>query len=125
MLQAALRVMPGERTRFKGDCKACIDMIHVGLAVAASPKRALSRVYGLLLPALEDICLSCVLWMPAHKSAAHVGKLNLSNGGLLTKGDVKANDMADGLAKQAVEEHRVSRYEVEKLKRTKMMHCAY
>ena len=92
-------------------------MIHVGLAVAASPKRAFARVYGLLLPALKDTCLSCVMWMPAHKSAAHVGKLRLSNGELLTKDDVKANDIADGLAKQAVEEHRVSKYEVEKWKK--------
>ena len=51
ILQAALRVMPGERSRFKGDCKACVDMIHAGLVVASSPKRALARVYGLLLPA--------------------------------------------------------------------------
>ena len=113
MLQAALRVMPGKRSRFKGDCKACIDMIHAGLEVAASPKRALARVYNLLLPAMEDICLSCVLWMPAHKSKAHVGKLRLSNGEVLTDKDVMANDMADGFAKQAVEEHRVPRVEVE------------
>ena len=61
MLQAALRVMPGKRSRFKGDCKACIDMVHVGLEVATSHKRALARAYGLLLLALEDTCLSCTL----------------------------------------------------------------
>ena len=61
MLQAAIRVMPGERSRFKGDCKACIDMIHAGIVVATSAKRALARVYGLLLPALEYIILSRVL----------------------------------------------------------------
>ena len=96
-------------------------MFHVGLAVAASPKRALARVYGLFLPALEDTCLSCVLSMPAHKSAAHVGTLMLSNGDLLTKNDVKAIDIADGLAKQAVEEHRVSKHEVEQWKRMRIM----
>ena len=101
MLQAALRVMPGKRSRCKGDCNACIDMVHAGLEVATSHKRALARVYGLLLPALEDTCLSCILWMPAHKSAAHVGGLRLSNGEILTKGDVKANGMADGFAKKA------------------------
>lgn len=41
----------------------------------------------------------------------------MSNGELLTKTDVKANDIVDGLAKQAVEEHRVSRYEVDKWKK--------
>ena len=45
--------------------------------------------------------------MPAHKSAAHVGKLRLSNGELLSKRDVDANDMTGGFAKKAVEEHRV------------------
>lgn len=59
MLQAAIRVMPGGRSRFKGDCKACIDLIHASLEVAASPKRALARVYNLLLQAMEDICLDC------------------------------------------------------------------
>ena len=42
-----------------------------------------------------------------------MGKLRLSNGELLTDKDVKANDMADGFAKKAVEEHRVPRVEVE------------
>lgn len=112
MLQAALRVMPGKRSRFKGDCKACIDMVHAGLEVAASHKRALARVDGILLPALEDTCLSCILWMPAHKSAAHVRRLRLSNGEFLAKDDVKANDMVDGFAKQAVEEHKVAKVEV-------------
>ena len=54
--------------------------------------------------------------MPAHKSAAHVGKLMLITGELLSQHDVDANDMADGFAKKAVEEHRVSTYEVERWK---------
>ena len=103
MLQAALRVMPGKRSRFE---------------VATSHKRALARVYGLLLPALEDTCLSCILWMPAHKSAAHVGKLRLSNGEFLTKDDIKANNMADGFAKKAVEQHRGPKAEVEQWKQS-------
>ena len=60
-----------------------------GLAVATSAKRVLARVYGMLITALEDVGLERILWMPAHKSAAHVGKLRLSNGDLLTKEDVK------------------------------------
>ena len=82
-------------------------MIHAGLAVATSAKRVLARVYGMLLPALDDVGLDRILWMPAHKSAAHVGKLRLSNGDLLTKADVKGNDGADSGAKEGVEEHRV------------------
>ena len=82
MLQGAFKFLPGKRSRFKGDCKSCIDVVHAGLAVASSPKRALARVYGLLLPTFEDTCLRCVLWMLAHKSEAHVGRLKLSNGDL-------------------------------------------
>ena len=48
MLQAAIRVIPGVGSRFKGDCKSCIDMVHAGSVVATSAKRALARVYGLL-----------------------------------------------------------------------------
>lgn len=102
MLQAGIRVLPGERSRSKGDCKACIDVIHGGIVVATSAKRALVRVYWLLLPALEDIYLSCILWMLAHKSAALVGKLMLSKWELLTQQDVDAHDM-NGFAKRAVE----------------------
>lgn len=94
-------------SRFKGDCKACINMIHAGLAVATSAERVLDRVYGMLLAALEDVGLERILWMPAHKSAAQVGKLRLSNGDLLTNEDVKGNDGADGGAKERVEEQRV------------------
>ena len=53
-----------------------------------------------------------MIWMPAHKSAAHVGKLRLSNGDLLTTVDVKCNDKADAHAKTAVEEHRAPATEV-------------
>ena len=86
-------------------------MIHAGLAVATSAKRALARVYGLPITALEGVWLERILWMPAHKSAAHVGKLRLRNGDLLTKEDVKGNDGADSGAdsgaKEGGEEHRV------------------
>lgn len=119
MLQAAIRVLPGERSRFKGDCKACIGMIHFVIVVDTSAKRALARAYVFLLSALEDVCFSCILWMLAHESAAHVGKLRISNGELLTQRDVGANDMADGFAKKAVSEHRVSARGVETWKMMK------
>ena len=61
----------------------------------------------MLLTALEDVGLERILWMPAHKSAAHVGKPRLSNGDLLTKEYVKGNDGADSGAKERVGEHRV------------------
>ena len=70
-------------------------MINAGMAVATSAKRVLARVYEMLLTALENVGLERILWMPAHKAAAHVGKLRLSNCEVLTKEDVFGNDEAD------------------------------
>ena len=72
MLQAALRADQGG-CRYKGDCKACIDMIKAGPAVATSAKRILARVYAILLAALEDTGLENVMWMPAHSVVRHCG----------------------------------------------------
>ena len=55
--------------------------------------------------------------MFAHKSKAHVGKLRLSNGELLTDRHVEANGKVDGFAKRAVEQHGVPRIEVEQWKK--------
>ena len=91
---------------------ARIQMMHAGMAAATSAKRVLARVYGLLLMPVEDVGVDRLLWMPAHTSAAQVGKLRLSNGELLTKEDVYANDLSDKGATLAVEEHRVAASEV-------------
>lgn len=106
MLQAALRAYPGQG-RHKNDCNSCIDMIKAGMVVATSSTRAPARVYAILIPAMEDVQLDRILWMPAHKSATHVGKFRLSDGQLLTGVDVTCNDAADTHAKQAVEERSV------------------
>ena len=114
MLPAALRTMPGG-SRFKGDCKSCIGMLHTRMTEATSAKRVLARVYGMLLTALEGVSLDRILWMPAHNSAAHVGKLQLSNGEVLTKEDVFGNDEADKGASEGVEEHQAPAMVVEEL----------
>ena len=88
-------------------------MVKAGLTSATSAKRVLARVYAILIPALEDTDHDKILWMPAHKSMAHVGVERLSDGTLLTEGDVKGNDEADTHAKAAVEEHIVTRADVE------------
>ena len=111
LLQASLRALPGLCT-YKGDCLPCIQMVKAGLASATAASRVLARVYALLIPALEDTDHSRLLWMPAHKSAAHVGVAQLSDGTFLTADDVFANDAADTHAKAAVEKHRVTRADV-------------
>ena len=111
LLQAAIRALPGGCV-FKGDCKSCIDMVKSGLASATSAKRVLARVYALLIPALEDVDHDNILWMPAHKTKEDVGRVALSNGAMLTEEDLLGNDGADTFAKEAVEEHRVSKGDV-------------
>ena len=61
---------------------------------------------------MEDVQLDRILWMLAHKSATHVGRLKLSNGQLPTAVDVKCNDVVDTHAKQTAEEHRAPASEV-------------
>ena len=112
MFQAASRAFPGLCT-FRCDCVPCIQMIKAGLASGTSAKRVLPRVYAMVIPALEDTDHAQSLWMPAHKSTTHVGVLALSNGALPTAADVKGNDGVGIHAKAAVEEHRVSRAEVQ------------
>ena len=63
-------------------------------------QKGVARVYGMLLTALEDVSLGRRLWTPAHKSAAHVGKVQLSNDEVLTEEDVSGNDEADEGAKE-------------------------
>ena len=87
-------------------------MAKAGLVSATSGRRVLARVYAMLVPALDDTDLDKLLWMPAHKGAAQVGYLQLSNGDYLTEDDVMANGLADKHAKEAVEEHRVTRADV-------------
>ena len=98
---------------YKGDCLSCIQMVKAGLQSATFGRRVLARVYAILIPALEDTDPESLMWMPAHKGAAHVGYAQLSNGEYLTETDVMANDLPDKHAKLSVEEHRVTRADVD------------
>jgi hypothetical protein len=118
LLQAALRAVPG-KCRYKVDCEPCVNAVQVGIKVATAASKPHARVHGLMLMALEDTAKNRVVWMPSHKGAKHVGVLRCSDGELLTETDIKGNDIADKLAKQAVKEHRVGRGDVE----TWVSHC--
>ena len=69
----------------------------------------------MLLPLLEDEGVERVGWMPAHLKAADLkhAMATKSDGSLVTKVDNSANDLADRLAKRAVEAHRVPQGEVQ------------
>ena len=63
----------------------------------------------MLLTALQDVDPELIGWMPAHLTKADIllATATKSNGTLVTEVDRWANDVADLLAKQGVEHHKV------------------
>lgn len=59
-----------------------------------------------MLVALDDVPKESVIWMPPHLKPGTCGKAIRGDGFLVEEIDVEANDVADKLAKRAVEKHR-------------------
>jgi len=112
LLQAGMRALPGGCT-FKVDCEPCVKAVKDGIVIATAANKVNARVHGLILRALDDTPASKVIWLPAHKGQAQVGKMRCGDGTFLTKTDLFGNDAADKLAKRAVQGHRVSKADVE------------
>ncbi len=93
-----------------------VKAIHGGVKAATHGGKRYARVYGLLIPAFEDTLNENVIWMPSHKSTAHVGVPAKSDGTPLTDNDSRGNSEADRHAKLAVAEHRVNRDELKNKK---------
>ena len=77
--------------------------------MAKDPRNALARVHGMLHTALEGVEEKTVGWMPAHLTRADLalGTATKSDGSLVSARDIRANDVADRLAKLGAEFHRV------------------
>ena len=105
LLQAAQVADVG--SEFRIDCQEVVKAMHRGRTWATSAKRPLARVFNLVLTAADDFVPEAFVWMPAHTTQAHIGRVRLGDGSLLTYIDHCANDGADAHAKSAVEEHRV------------------
>jgi hypothetical protein len=104
LLMAAMSAEPG--APFRVDCLAVQQGTLRGVAWATAPDRMLARAWGPLASALDGET-DRVAWMPAHCTHAQVGIRTLSDGSLLTEGDVDANAFVDGLAKEAARADRV------------------
>ena len=89
------------------DCKAAVDILCAGKAQAVRASRITAPVWADIFAAAGDTPPEDVSWMPAHTAAADVGCRRIGNGQLLTADDRRGNDIADRLAKRAVEVHRV------------------
>jgi hypothetical protein len=105
--------LPGA-CRFKSDCLSAVQAVHSGVEKATAASKIYARVYNLLLAALDDTPCERVIWVPAHKGEDSVGALRCGNGERFTLADLRGNDAADLLAKQAVLQHRVPFAEVKR-----------
>ena len=74
-----------------------------------SQKRLTASAWASIFAATDGAAPRDLAWLPAHTAAADVGRRRLGNGSLLTARDRLGNDLADRLAKQAVQQHRVPR----------------
>jgi hypothetical protein len=109
--------LPGA-CRFKSDCMSVVQAVHSGPEKATAASQLYARVYNLLLAALDDTPCERVIWVPAHKGEDSVGAIRCGNGERFTLADLRGNEAADLLAKQAVLAHRVAPGEVKRWKQT-------
>ena len=119
LTQAASRAEPG--CEYRVDCEACVKAVHRGPKWATSDRRPHARVHALMHSTLGDTPAETVVWMPAHKGEADIGVARLGNGSYLSQRDVEGNAEADSLAKLAVEEHRVPKTIVTKLRKQDLL----
>ena len=105
LLQACRATVPDLPLRV--DCQAVHVGSQRGLAWAAAPMRVLARAWMPLADILDG-CIGRVAWMPAHLSSDAAGSRRLSNGEVLTAGDITGNAYVDALAKSVAQEQRLT-----------------
>ena len=95
------------------DCLGNVRAFERGVANATDGKRPLARVWANIFATADDITSNkehWLVWMPAHTAKASIGVRVKSDGKAITMIDHRANSLVDGLAKAAVEWHRVPAY---------------
>ena len=98
---------------FISDSLTTVQCLQVGRHVCSDGKVKYARVYLLCCDALEETPADRLVWMPAHQAGNKVWVSMWSDGRLLTELDRSANGLADKMAKEAVEFHRVDQALVE------------
>ena len=92
------------------DCKGIGDGLSGSPSYVTGPKRALARVWQMVVHALDGNFASAtdlVTWMPAHGPASSIGHAKDSRGRLVDAIMWRANRLVDLLAKSATAEHRL------------------
>ena len=92
------------------DCLSILSAAAAGSRVATGPDRPLAQLWVIIETFLDaDVSVLSMqgrlTWMPAHGSAATIGKVFRSDGNVVTPTDWRANRLADALAKAAMGEH--------------------
>ena len=113
LFQATQFTLPA-RSKYWLDCLPLMTAVAKGREAAIDPRNVLARMHTMLATAFEEVVPSNhVGWMPAHLKSWEVGTATKSDGNLVSQQDWEANDLADRLAKAAVEFHRVDAADVE------------
>ena len=109
LFAALSRALPG--MAYRSDRRAVVDTMKSGLAVAAAAHVELARLWIMVYAACDDLADPAndlnLVWMPAHTTAADIGRAVLSDGSLLSQRDRAGNEAADALAKRGAKLHRV------------------
>ena len=112
LIQATRFTVPA-RSKYWPDCLPLMSAVAKGREAADDPRNVLARTHTMLATAFEEVEPSNhVGWMPAHLKSWELGTATKSDGSLVNQQDWEANDLADKLAKAAVEFHRVDAADV-------------
>jgi hypothetical protein len=83
--------------------------VLAGKRSATAHDKPMARVMNALLTIFDDTDdAAALIWMPAHKGDADVGRSALSDGSTLTRVDLDTNAKADALAKVAARSRRAA-----------------
>ena len=92
---------------YRTDCLSLLTVFRNGASWATSSSQYYARIWHVVFACFDDVTQADLEWMPAHTTAADVGRLRLSSGILLSAVDRMANAEADRLAKLAAASVRV------------------
>ena len=110
--------LPGSSART--DCLCNVEALRKGRGWACHHSRPLARVYSMIFAqADEDDPATMVDWMPAHRPDSAVGE-SLPGGGTLCITDIRANRLADELAKKGAATFRVPKAARDRLESEKV-----
>ena len=103
---AIVHAMPG--CCYRIDSKTCVQRFQRGEHFYTAGCGTEAQLWKAIFKATRnEIDTMDVSWIPAHTTPSQIGRVRLGDGRLLSPLEMWGNAMADKMAKQAVEEHRV------------------